>query len=314
MQDDFVAVFDEESVFSGDPFVAYKIYSDGAHLIGTKVRQGVCQRRRVEDKEVVDSDVFDDLFFDGYIQRGLRSKALAEHISAGILADNPDQEDVADLVEDGIKRKLNNIQHRKKRFRRKAYLNQWNYFVTFTYDDDKQSEETFKAKIRKCLSNFHTRRGWKYMGVFERGSNGDRLHFHGLFYIPDGEMVGRNYEQKKYSTKRHSWESWTENSFFAFKFGQNMWEDVNSVALRHGKAIDYILKYIGKTGERLVYSRGIPTEICKGLTGDDIITEMVDTVVKYILFDDVLDSDRDIGIPLRYDKPKPQSTMVFYPV
>ena len=61
------------------------------------------------------------------------------------------------------------------------------------------------------------------------------------------------------------------------------------------------MKYIGKTNERICYSRGVPTEICKVLDGEDIITEMQDFGTKYILFDDIIDWERDI-MRYRYNK------------
>ena len=72
--------------------------------------------------------------------------------------------------------------------------------------------------------------------------------------------------------------------------------------LQYGDSVDYILKYIGKTNERIVYSRGIPTEICLKLTAKDIITELTDDYVqKFILFDDVVNWERDIA-RYRYNK------------
>lgn len=34
------------------------------------------------------------------------------------------------------------------------------------------------------------RKGWKYVGVWERSPEKQRLHFHGIFYIPEGTMPG----------------------------------------------------------------------------------------------------------------------------
>ena len=69
--------------------------------------------------------------------------------------------------------------------------------------------------------------------------------------------------------------------------------------LKYGHTIDYIVKYIGKTNEKICYSRGIPTEIYKALTDDDIITEFTDFATKYVLFDNVVDWENDIK---RYSK------------
>ena len=37
------------------------------------------------------------------------------------------------------------------------------------------------------------------MGVFENAPETERLHFHALMYIPDGEMIGNIYEKKDYN-------------------------------------------------------------------------------------------------------------------
>lgn len=50
-----------------------------------------------------------------------------------------------------------------------------------------------------------------------------------------------------------------------------------------------------------MYSRGVPSEICVKVKKSDIVTEMFDFVQKFILFDDVVDWERDV---LRYTKRK----------
>ena len=206
----------------------------------------------------------------------------------------PDTENIDEYVMSGIEKKKRNLFARKKRFRRKANLNRWNYFVTFTYDDNKQSEESFRKKLRKCLCNFHTRRGWKYMGVFERAPETGRLHFHGLLYVPDGQMVGELYEDTDYSTAQGKMQTRVENSFFEETFGRNDFEEMDMIEMRNGHTLEYILKYIEKTGERVVYSRGIPTQVCKALPESEIVGRLEDFLTKYVLFDDSIDWERDI--------------------
>ena len=53
-------------------------------------------------------------------------------------------------------------------------------------------------------------------------------------------------------------------------------------------------KQTAKTGEKIVYSRGIPAEICIELADSDIAGRFIDFVTKYVLFDDVIDWERDI--------------------
>lgn len=243
--------------------------------------------------------LFDDLFLQAY-NKGLRDRKLEKHMSDYIrdgLLTLFSEDEIADVdIPERVKRKMNNLHHRKKRFRRKAYLNKWNYFVTFTYNDKLHDEESFRRKLRRCLSNLHTRRNWRYMGVFERAPETGRLHFHGLLYIPDGEMLGKLEEKTDYSTAQGRMQTRHENSFFERWYGRNDFEEITPSQLEYGDSVDYILKYIGKTNERIVYSRGIPTEICMTVSARDIITELTDDFVeKYILFDDVVNWERDIA-------------------
>ncbi len=271
----------------------YKIYNDGGHYIATRCyRSQIKPPKRKYKRE--DIDILFDSLYTSAMQDGLKGDELTVYIKAGILLLFPDYENLDKYIADKIERKQHNLYVRKKRFRRKANLNCWNYFVTFTYADDKQDEYTFRAKLRKCLSNLHTRRGWRYMGVFERAPETGRLHFHGLLYIPDGEMIGNITEKTDYSTAQGKMQTTHENDFFQKAFGRNDFEELNEMELKHGQTLNYLLKYIGKTGERIVYSRGIPTEIYRKLNDDDIVTEMDDFGTKYILFDDVISWERDI--------------------
>ena len=246
--------------------------------------------------------LFDSLYYQAYSQ-GLRDKKddtpMTDFIRAGMLKLFPETDDLAEWIAEKIKRKYNNLVHRKKRFRRKAHLNEWNYFVTFTFDDAKHTPETFRKKLRKCLSNLCTRRGWRYMGVFEYSPEKGRLHFHGLLYVPNGEMVGTIAEKQDYDTVKHEMQTRHENSFFADNFGRNDFCEVSKEEMKNGRRVEYILKYIGKTNERICYSRGIPTEIYRKIGEEDIIAKMQDFVTKYVLFDDVIDWERDILCRIR---------------
>ena len=64
--------------------------------------------------------------------------------------------------------------------------------------------------------------------------------------------------------------------------------------LKQGKTLEYILKYIEKTGERIVYSRGIPTQVCKVLPAREIVGKMQDFCTKFVLFDDSIEWERDV--------------------
>ena len=148
---------------------------------------------------------------------------------------------------------------RYKTLKRKVGAYNWNWFVTITYDDEKfKDEAVFRDTLKRSLNHFVSRRGWRYFGVFERGEEEDRLHFHGVLYVPDGEMVGKIEKKGYYSTKRHRFEYCDENDFFFETFGKNDFSPVDQIKLRKRGAFSYLTKYIVKDNEKLVYSRHAP--------------------------------------------------------
>ena len=176
--------------------------------------------------------------------------------------------------------------------------------MTITYDDKKHTEDSFRKKLRKCFSNLHSRRDWKYMGVFERAPETGRLHFHALVYVPEGEMVGSLELRKDYSTSQHKMQETICNTFFEDTFGRNDFEPLSLTDINNGRALEYLTKYLHKTNDKIVYSRGIPSEIYKDdLTENDIATDMLDFVQKFVLFDDAIDYAKDIQhyVPTQID-------------
>lgn len=253
-----------------------------------------------------------DILFDGLysqaMQDGLKDgkieTALTDYIRAGIVKLFPHFPDLDEYIERKIKAKRHNLAARKKRFRRKANLNRWNYYFTVTFDDKKHTPESFEKSLRKCFSNLHTRRGWRIMGKFEHAPDTGRLHFHGVAYVPEGEMVGTIAELKDYSTAQGRMQTRHENSFFQESFGRNDFTELSAMELKYGRIFEYIIKYIGKDDGRMYYSRGIPTEVYKELTADDIITGFIDYVEKFVLQDSVVDWERDI---MHYNRRKQMS-------
>ena len=271
----------------------YKIYSDGSHYIARAATHAKVPKRPKRDKTEID-DIFAFLYADG-LKCNMTDKELRKFILTNLEDCFPAFPDLEKYVNENVDRMNRNAWQREKRFRRKAYLNRWNYFVTFTYNGKKHTEETFRKKLRKCLSNLHTRRGWNFMGVWERGEETDRLHFHCILYGPAGQMVGKITPKKEYSKRLGKVKETFSNDFFERKFGRNDFEELNIMEMKNGNAVAYILKYLRKTGERIVYSRGIPTEISKVLPEHVFVAEIEDDyVVKYVIFDNVIKWERDI--------------------
>lgn len=126
------------------------------------------------------------------------------------------------FVEINIERKQRNLICRKVRLYRKARLQPWKFFCAFTYDNAKHTEESFRKKLADTFKKMCYRRGWKYIGVWERSEEKERLHFHGLFYIPDGQMVGELFEVKDYSPKRGKVQKTVQNTYFNKDSGETI--------------------------------------------------------------------------------------------
>lgn len=177
------------------------------------------------------------------------------------------------FVEDNAERKYKNLIRRRMRFVRKALNQDFNYFATFTYANDKHTEEIFKRKLLGTFKNFHNRKDWKYMGVWERGKKTNRLHFHGLFYIPEGTLPGEFKETTDYNYKTHSMRTIIQSEYFEKRFGRNEMEQLDRGSLL-GSAIAYILKYLEKTGEKITYSRGLYMYFISDIYGDDVVCRL----------------------------------------
>lgn len=271
--------------FEDLPQVAeYKVYNDGGHYIATMVSHKENNKQRTSSKD----EYFDNIYEDACLQE-LKGKALIQYILAEYSKDFEVTEKLKLYVEEKVKAKKHNLYNRIKRFRRKVHLNTWNNFVTITYDDKLHTPASFKSKLKKCLSNLHTRRGWKYAGVFEKAPKTGRLHFHCLMYIPENEMVGQIEEVQDYSTAQHKMQITHSNSFFAKTFGRNDFVQISQQDIKNGNVAEYLIKYIAKTNEKLIYSRGIPTELEISINRDDIVVPFVDYItIKYILFNDAI--------------------------
>ena len=123
------------------------------------------------------------------------------------------------------------------------------------------------------------------MGVWERASKSGRLHFHGLLEIPFGTMPGELVEVKDYNVNTKRMQVTVQNTYFNEQFGRSDFEEVAKNPVLYTSAITYILKYIEKTGEKLVYSRGTPTYLISDIHEADVITRMGEENEKLLLAD-----------------------------
>ena len=218
----------------------------------------------------------------------LKRSALKKKLVTALLHYFSDTSETELFVDDNLLRIRRNLNSKLNRAWRKARLADFNYFCTFTYDSRKNTEEDFKRKLSKTLRNLSVRKGWRYMGVWERGEKTARLHFHALVHVPDGAMVGDFEEVRDYNTEKHRMQTQLVNSYFGERFGRTTFEAIAPQELDY--SLNYILKYIEKTGEKIVYSRGLYMYFLSDILDDDVIMKMTDPNPeykneKYILFD-----------------------------
>ena len=138
--------------------------------------------------------------------------------------------------------------------------------------------------MTNTLKHLVARKGWKYVGVWERGSDTDRLHFHGIFQIPEGGMIGDLTEVKDYDTRKHRMQTTLQNTHFLKHFGRN---DFSCICVPDDltKAVKYITKYMEKSGERLVYGGDLPTYFQSDILENDVVCPIGIDDRKALLFD-----------------------------
>ena len=287
-----------------------KVYFDGGHYIAIPhVEQSHKKRKRItietnqvlneskisnesiavkNDKEVMATAKIDlEVLFETLYKENLDKKPRErnEKIIESLEKYIESKEKLNEFVKVNLERKKRNLIERRKRFARKVYLQEWSYFCTFTYDDKKIKSSEFKKKLSKCFQNFSTRKGWKYIGVWEKAPVTKRLHFHGVFYIPEGTMPGVLEESKSFDFKRKDMKKFNINSFFEKRFGMNDFIEIKSnVDLK--EELVYLTKYLEKSNEKIVYSRGLNTYIVSDIQKSDIACNTGQSGKKLVLYDD----------------------------
>ena len=195
------------------------------------------------------------------------------------------REHCENFVQMQMDRKQRNLICRRVRMIRKANLVNFNYFCTFTYDSKLHTEQTFRKKLTMTLANLASKKNWKYMGVWERAPETKRLHFHALVEIPKGTMPGGLIEKSDFSFSAHKRTLTMQNTYFNERFGRS---DFQSIATHIDlmKEISYICKYLEKTEEKIVYSKGLYQYFISDIMDDDIVCTIGQEDKKLLLFDD----------------------------
>lgn len=252
---------------------------DGKYELEDKPKETVETVNEIKDqstdkpkkKRMTRKQIFDELY-DKYLYMKPKERKKAIYADMKPLFKN--ESDLRIFIEDNCSRRWRNLVIRRQRFARKAYNQHFQWFVTFTYSDELHTEDSFRQRLLETLRRLATRKHWLYMGVWERGKNTDRFHFHALVYIPDGEMIGEFEKVTDYNKKTGKQKTITQNTFFAEKFGRNEFDDISMTDYAYGKAIAYIMKYMGKTNSKAVYSRGLYEYFRSDIMGSDVLMKM----------------------------------------
>lgn len=258
-----------------------KVYFDGSHYIGIPQTTQPWKKKKPKANltKYKLKNEFDELYREN---QDLSKKEKMEIIFKEIKEKFESEKKAEEFLKQNFERKRRNEAERRKRLYRKVYLQKWDFFCTFTYDDKKLTEIEFREKLTNCLRHLANRNGWKYIGVWERSTNNNRLHFHGLFYTHT--MIGMFEEIKDYSTEKHKMQTANQNTFFADRFGRNDFKEINEFEL--SQAVRYLTKYIEKSGEKIVYSKGLATYFVSNIVEQDVVCTIGKEDRKILLFDD----------------------------
>lgn len=275
------------------PYIETKVYFDGSHYIAiphtekpnnrnAKSKVNVSETNLTEAQSNDKKELFNKLYKEH--SNGSR-KERKEKITEELEPHFNDKSECEYFVQENMERKRRNLIYRRVRMFRKANLADFNYFCTFTYDDNLHDEQSFRKSLSKTFHNFASRKSWKYIGVWERSPLKLRLHFHGLFHIPENTLPGEFTERNDYSFNEHKRKTTVENSYFKERFGRNDFVCTSNTQFL-GEALAYLMKYIEKSGEKIVYSRNLPQYFISDIMDEDIADRIGVDDRKLLLFDD----------------------------
>ena len=269
------------------PFKKAKVYYDGSHYIAIPQenfpRGKGCKKKReiiLTPEQIERKQAFETAFAESKkLPRKQREKYIDKQLKERI----PNEMERAYFIAENIERKDRNSSKRYSLLWRKVNLQQWNWFVTFTFDSAKHTEETFYKTLKDTLKKLVLRHGWKYIGAWERGKDTERLHFHCICVIPENGMVGELEQVRDYNTSKHRMQSKLQNTYFLKRFGRNTFEEVGPRDVV--PSVRYILKYIEKDGGRLCQGGGLKPYFISDIMDEDILCPIGIEGKKALLFD-----------------------------
>lgn len=262
------------------PYEKAKIYSDGGHYIAIPHEEHPERRRKRATVQDEKKAVYENAYEENKTKKkSERTESVVESIKEHFGSES----EVREYVEQNTERKKRNLIAKRVRLLRKVNLQKWHYFATFTYDDKKHNEVTFRRSLSNCLKHLSSRNGWKYTGVWERSPEKQRLHFHCLLYIPDGAEIGELIEKSDYDTTSHKRQITYQNTYFNERYGRTDFKTIRKEEL--GNVVGYLIKYMEKSGERIVYSHNLPQYFVSDVMENDVACRCGIEDRKLLLFD-----------------------------
>lgn len=92
-------------------------------------------------------------------------------------------------------------------------------------------------------------------------------------------------EVRDFDTRKRKKQTIRQNTFFAERFGRNEFRPI-SHSSELPQMVRYLMKYIEKSGGKLIYSRGLYRYFVTDIMDEDIICPYGEEGKKFILFDD----------------------------
>ena len=89
---------------------------------------------------------------------------------------------------------------------------------------------------------------------------------------------------RDFDTRKRRMQTVQQNTFFAKKFGRNEFRPINHVS-EMPQEVQYLVKYIEKSGGKLIYSRGLYQYFVTDIMDEDIVCPYGLEDRKILLFD-----------------------------
>ena len=97
-------------------------------------------------------------------------------------------------------------------------------------------------------------------------------------------MPGEFITVKDYSPIKDRVQVTNQSTYFNERFGRTTFEELDPQTI--GPAIAYLVKYIEKTGEKIVYSKNLPQYFISDIMDDDVVCRIGQEEKKLLLSDD----------------------------